>query len=204
MSRSFTAAAKRHFLIPKGKYRREAMPALPEHVAELLVRVTPAERQALETIVATADLIDVPGAPFLLVPATPALLDTLAAFDAAQADLEPDQDREACCDQDDDTDNDNAYDVVQLPGVAAGIPLDDEQSPEVGAPPLDARKSREAIIERRRLRYRPAKYGGEIIVDPEGREHAACTPVFRNGNFRGSLTLRALQLAERVRTRKSR
>ena len=48
----------------------------------------PPERRALREIVARGDLAHVSGRAFLVVPMTPTMLDTLAAFEAEAADLE--------------------------------------------------------------------------------------------------------------------
>ena len=58
------------------------------------------ERRALAQIVETADVLNVDGAVFLLVPALPELIDTLAAFGAEDEDREPED--EADDDMEDD------------------------------------------------------------------------------------------------------
>ena len=161
-----TAAARRHFLCPKNKAHRARLPLLPADVSAQLTRVGSAERKALEQIAETADLLDVPGAeqPYLLIPASPALLDVLAAFDAEQSDLEPETD--AGPDDEDDGDDDKANDSGNIDIVSDGwasFPLDGDYVPEEGTPPPGAKKSRE----RHRARLRRFRRGGHRRwVDP--------------------------------------
>lgn len=92
-----TRAFARHALRPK---RPAAVkPCLPANLAQVAPfafgPVMPAERQALDLIVATADLIDTPAGQFFLVPADPALVEALAVYGARAEDREPDNDDEA-------------------------------------------------------------------------------------------------------------
>ncbi len=79
------------------------MPVLPEaELAFAIGKLAPPERKALAQIVETADVLLVGDRSWLLVPADPRLLDTLAAFGAEAEDREPFMDDEV------ETDNPNA------------------------------------------------------------------------------------------------
>ncbi len=78
---------KSPFLCPKPKRRRQP---LPSTLLPFAGDPTPAEREALRSICENGDLLMVDGRPWLLAPVTPALLDTLAAFEAEASEVEPD------------------------------------------------------------------------------------------------------------------
>lgn len=105
------------------KLRRCFIPALPEtHLAFVIGTLAPPERRALAQIVETADLLEVDGSTWLLVPADARLLDILATFGTEAEDREND-----LCDE---------------PGEDEEI--DDEPETD-GVPPPGAVKSREAF-----------------------------------------------------------
>ena len=71
------------------------IPALSDHELAFAVgALAPPEREAMAEIADTADLFTVAGRSWLLVPASPWLLDTLAAFGAKAEDRENDLDDE--------------------------------------------------------------------------------------------------------------
>ena len=79
-------------LIPKPTRRRRApyIPALDDiGLAHMLGSLAPDERVAMTQIADTADVLDVEGRLWLLVEASPWLLDVLAAFGAEAEDREP-------------------------------------------------------------------------------------------------------------------
>ena len=66
-------------------------PALPDYELDHLIgKLAPSERKALAQICETANLLTVDEEPWLLVPADPRLLDTLAVFGAEAEDREND------------------------------------------------------------------------------------------------------------------
>src|SRR5258706_2297314 len=79
-------------LLPKPRHRTRFVPVIPEDagLARLLGDLAPEERKALAEIVDRSDLLMVDGRPWLLVEATPGLLDRLAAFQDGVHDLQPD------------------------------------------------------------------------------------------------------------------
>ncbi len=82
----------RAMLLPKPS-RRHRAPTLPaglddDALSYLASRLMPAERRALQEIVAGADVLEVEGRRFLLAPVSPRTLDALAAFEAELEDLE--------------------------------------------------------------------------------------------------------------------
>ena len=82
---------RRAMLIPKPSRRRRFIPALPDFdLRHLIGKLAPPERKALAQICETADLLTVDERPWLLVPADPRLLDTLAVFGAEAEDREND------------------------------------------------------------------------------------------------------------------
>ena len=82
---------RRDMLIPKPSRRRRFIPALPDRELDHLIgKLAPPERKALVQICETADLLTVDEQPWLLVPADPRLLDTLATFGAEAEDREND------------------------------------------------------------------------------------------------------------------
>ena len=86
-------------------------PVIPHQdagLARLLGDLVPEERRTLAEIVDRSDLLMVDGKPWLLVEATPGLVERLATFQAATEDLEPDLEDEG--ETDDDRDNDNPAD----------------------------------------------------------------------------------------------
>ena len=83
--------SRRAMLIPKPSRRRRFVPALPDCALNHLIgKLAPPERKALAQICETADVLTVDDRPWLLVPADPRLLDTLAVFGAEAEDREND------------------------------------------------------------------------------------------------------------------
>ncbi len=83
--------SQRAMLIPKRSRRRRFFPALPDwELNHVVGDLAPRERKALAHICETADLLTVDEEPWLLVPADPRLLDTLAVFGAEAEDREMD------------------------------------------------------------------------------------------------------------------
>ena len=83
--------SRRAMLIPKPSRRRRFIPALPDFDLRYWIgKLAPPERKALIQICETADLLTVDETPWLLVPADPRLLDTLAVFGAEAEDREND------------------------------------------------------------------------------------------------------------------
>ena len=81
----------RHFLIPK-PVCTNTIPALPEETLVWLAgQLGPEERLAMRYLCLTADILEVDGSLFLLVPVDRdhRLIDTLAAFEAEGEDREP-------------------------------------------------------------------------------------------------------------------
>lgn len=112
-----TAAFARHALCPRPKTGR-FVPMRPD-IALVIGDAAPDECKALAQICETADLLVVDDQPWLLVPATHRLLDTLASFGASLEDREPDLEDEEEVDDDRDSDN---------PADQGGIDFDDEPS----------------------------------------------------------------------------
>ena len=82
---------RRAMLIPKPSRRRRFIPALPDFDLRYCIgKLAPPERKALAQICETADLLTVDETPWLLVPADPRLLNTLAVFGAEAKDREND------------------------------------------------------------------------------------------------------------------
>ncbi len=82
---------RREMLIPRPSRRRRFIPALPDYELDHLIgKLAPPERMALAQICETADLLMGDDRPWLLVPADPRLLDTLANFGAEVEDREND------------------------------------------------------------------------------------------------------------------
>src|SRR5204862_2327247 len=90
--------------------RTRFVPVIPQDagLVFLLGDLAPEERRTLAEIVDRSDLLMVNERPWLLIQASPDLLDRLAAFQAGVEDLEPDLHDEI--EQDDDRDNDNPAD----------------------------------------------------------------------------------------------
>ena len=97
---------------PTPQSRRPFIPAIPDcDLSYLIGSLKPADRQALMHIVETADLIPVEGCePYLLVPTTPQLLETLATFEAEAEDLEPEPEEDGDPAEDDDPAEDGGDD----------------------------------------------------------------------------------------------
>jgi len=105
-----TRTFQRHALLPKPQDRTRFVPVIPQDagLAFLLGDLAPEERRTLAEIVDRSDLLMVNERPWLLIQASPDLLDRLATFQAGVEDLEPDLHDEI--EQDDDRDNDNPAD----------------------------------------------------------------------------------------------
>lgn len=100
-------------LLPKPRLRSPVIPAMPElALAFAIGKLAPPERRALAWIVETADVLEVEDDTFLLVPVDPLLLDILAAFGAEAEDREPCLEDERDEGEENDSNNDNALDVV--------------------------------------------------------------------------------------------
>ena len=82
-------------LVPKPRKRRKITPPMPaSELVHLEGELGPDERKALRALCQTADLFVVGDQAYLLAPVTPALVDTLAAFEAKGDDREPDDEPE--------------------------------------------------------------------------------------------------------------
>ena len=141
--------SRRAMLIPKPSRRPRFIPALPDYELDHLIgKLAPPERKALAQICETADLLTVDERPWLLVPADPKLLDTLAVFGAEAEDRENDLENER-----DDRDNDNALDFA----MDRGVPVVDDGDREPNSP-----RERRGYIEDRQL---PGRAYGGIVRD---------------------------------------
>ena len=88
-----TPAARKHFVCPKprpGKRTRFIPASADWELLGMGLRLTPPEQRAMAQICQTADLLQTEVGTFLLVPADPELITTLAAFDAQGEDREND------------------------------------------------------------------------------------------------------------------
>ena len=130
-----------------GKRRASFIPSLPEgDLAFIIGHAAPDDRKALAQIVETSDMIRLDdGREFLLTPATPALVDRLAAFNAEAEDREWQEEDDV--EVDNDSDSDNAWDGVDS---NTGYAQDGEIEPVDGRPSPGDRKSSEAFRERKR------------------------------------------------------
>ena len=82
-------ARRAAMLLPKPRKRRMATPPMPASgLTHLEGELGPEERRAMRALCQTADLFVVGDQSYLLAPVTPALVDTLAAFESD--DREPD------------------------------------------------------------------------------------------------------------------
>ena len=78
-------------LLPKPRKRRKFIPPMPTcELTHLEGELGPDERRAMRALCQTADLFVVGDQAYLLAPVTPALVDTLAVFEAEGYDREPD------------------------------------------------------------------------------------------------------------------
>ena len=78
-------------LLPKPRKRREITPRMPASgLTHLEGELGPDERRAMRALCQTADLFVVGDQAYLLAPVTPALVDTLAVFEAEASEREPD------------------------------------------------------------------------------------------------------------------
>ena len=78
----------------KRRRRRVTTQPLPPYLLGLVGPLVPAERAALRMIISQADVERRAAGYFLVIRATPALVDTLSAFEAEGADCELDADSE--------------------------------------------------------------------------------------------------------------
>jgi hypothetical protein len=126
---------------PRRGKRTRFIPCLPEDVLQwILGPAAPAERKALAQIVETSHVYRLEdGTEVLVTPATPALLERLAVFQAEGEDLE--WDHEDSFEEDDDRDNDNAIDDPER---------DAEEEDDRTAPPPGATKAYENFVDRKR------------------------------------------------------
>lgn len=84
-------ARRAAMLIPKPRKRRKVTPPMPATELEHLEgELGPDERRAMRALCQTADLFVVSDQAYLLAPVSPALVDTLATFEAEGYDREPD------------------------------------------------------------------------------------------------------------------
>lgn len=147
--------ARTHMLVPKPTDRSHYLPALGEwELIYALTAAAPAEMRALAQIVATADVLDVEGKPWLLVPADPVLIEQLACFQAGNEDLEND-----LCDEPPETDQDNddavdVADVSTLDSLWGSRVLMEDLEPQDGSAPRGARKSAEALTDAKRTKIK--------------------------------------------------
>lgn len=131
----------------RGSKRHNLIPVLPREALGFIIgNAAPDERKALAQIVETSDMIRLDdGREFLLTPATPALVDRLAAFNAEGEDREWQEEDDV--EVDDDSDSDNAWDGVDS---NTGYAQDGEIEPVDGRPSPGDCKSSEAFRERKR------------------------------------------------------
>jgi hypothetical protein len=95
------------------------MPSLPDYeIARLIGSLAPAEMKALHEIAENSDLITVGRERWLLVPASDALLDTLAGVGADMEDMEPGLDDEPSPDREEDTED---YGIDDMPHDEIGV-----------------------------------------------------------------------------------
>jgi hypothetical protein len=120
-------AFRKHARVPNPEgVRRTTLPGTTEDVGleRFLGDLAPNERKALDWIVENADLIRVreAAAPYLLVEASPWLLDTLAAFGAESEDRENDLEDEPSEDVELDTaDDEPSLTTVEAFSLSAGL-----------------------------------------------------------------------------------
>ena len=150
-----------HMLVPKPRLRRSIIPSIDERALSLLAsELGPDERKALRHIVETADVLDLgEHGTWLLAPATAALLDTLAAFEADGEDREYDLEDERDESYEDDSDSDNALE----PSGRFNAPYDDEE-PD-GRPVEGETKTREYFAAQAERRARFRNGGGQRQVN---------------------------------------
>ena len=111
-----TASSRdQHFLIPKPRCT-DTIPALPDGELAWLAGRLPDERRAMRYICQVADIFDVAGSAFLMVPVDrdAKLIDILATFEAEAEDRENDLDDEPDEGEEDDRVNDNPADKAAL------------------------------------------------------------------------------------------
>ncbi len=88
-------ARRTAMLLPKPRKRREIIPPMPtSELIHLEGELGPDERRAMRALCQTADLFVVGDQAFLLAPVSPALVDTLATFEAEGEGREPDDEPE--------------------------------------------------------------------------------------------------------------
>ena len=88
----YSRAARRHMLLPKGRYKKAPIPVPSHHALPwVLGELAPAERRAMSEIADNADVLTVDGEIWLLVPVRHQdTLDALAAFATEGEDREND------------------------------------------------------------------------------------------------------------------
>jgi hypothetical protein len=124
---------------PTGVERR-TIPALPEtELAFALGKLAHDERKAMDWIVENADLIRVrdDAPPFLLVEASPWLLDTLAAYGAETGDRENDLEDEPGSDEEPDIDDEPS--IGQHVSDRGGFIVDGEPQASTAPPGVNRR-----------------------------------------------------------------
>lgn len=170
-----TDAFRKHASCPKPEgVRRGTLPTGAGEISleHFLGSLAPDERKALDWIVENADLIQVQdGAPYLLVQASPWLLDTLASFGAKAEDRENDLEDEPSedvehdtCDEEPSLGQEGSVVDGELEGSLA--PAGALKSAEVfRARGMPAKPKRRARVEVKKLRVflrRVGKDGGEV------------------------------------------
>ena len=129
---------------PTRRRRKPFIPALDDvGLAHMLGDLAPDERKAMAEIADTADVLDVEGQAWLLVPASPWLLDTLAAFGAEAEDREPCLEDEPGVDREPDVD-----DEPDNPAIRRAIA---EHRPPPGPCSLEGRHGRGRLTLRNRV-----------------------------------------------------
>lgn len=163
-------SGRRRYRVPRR--RRWLMSALQaDCLAWLLGSLAPDERQALAQIVDTADLFQAAGRDWLLVPADAGLIDRLATFAEAGADLEPGDDDEPADPREVDEDAEPELGRAETDEGSQDAPCGySAVEGEATAPLPGERRSREAFVAAARGRLalrrgsRPMPWPGEGVL----------------------------------------
>jgi hypothetical protein len=130
------------------------------------LRITPPDRRALRHICAFADVLNLPEGAWLLVPASPALIDLLAAFEADREDAE-----------EDDFGGGDVNDEPELDAAESGIADRDGMDEQMAAtmPYVAGMKALKDILAAKQT----AKTALAAVVRRQGRGKAAKAPAKR-------------------------